>query len=332
MRRAAVVLLAAALTAAPLPSYAGPAPAPADGLAVTGYALPGLAHRALERNAPGLDTLTVVGASITADGTRATRPPRAAVRLGRQARRAGLRAELLVSNHSDRLGAFDTRAAGRLLRSAEHVRRVARQLARHVAAGGWDGVNLDLEALRPAHGPGLVRLAAELQRRMPAAKTVSVDVSAHGSVRAYRRAGYRLAALARTVDVVQLMAYDQHGPGWSGPGPIGALDWQRRSLEVLLTKVPRAQVDLGVAGYGYTWPRRGTGRSVTVAGARALVRRDGARAVWVARAGEWRARLGDGTAVRWSDRRSLELRRRLAREYRLHGLAIWRIGSADTVR
>ena len=48
------------------------------------------------------------------------------------------------------------------------------------------------------------------------------------------RQDYRLADLAATVDVIDLMTYDQHGPGWSGPGPIGALPWQ---LEVDITAV-----------------------------------------------------------------------------------------------
>lgn len=326
MRRAPVVL---ALTAALLVPAA---PALADGLSVTGYALPSLPGRVVDRNAEGLTQVTTVGTSITADGRRAQRPPADTFRVNRVARRHGLRTELLVSNYSNRLEAFDTRAADRLLRSPASIRRVARQVAGYVAAGRWDGVNLDLEALRPRDGAGLVALARELQRLMPAARTVSIDISARGSVASYREGGYRLGALARTVDVVQLMAYDEHGPTWSGPGPVGSLGWQRRSLDVLLTKVPADQVDLGVAGYGYTWPREGTGHSVTVARARALVRADGATARWHAGAGEWRARLGNGTVLWWSDGRSLELSRTLARERGLHGLAIWRLGSADTLR
>lgn len=338
MRRSVVVLLTLPLLALGPTGPAAPAaaaPAPDDGLAVTGYALPSLPNRAVARNAPGLTTLTVVGASITPDGSRVRRLPSDTLRLGREAHREGLRAELLLSNYSDRLGHFDTRAAGRLLRSEANVRRVARQLASYVDAGGWDGVNLDLEALRRRDGRGLVMLATELQRRMPAEKSVSIDLSARGTVSAYRKAGYRLTALAGAVDVVQLMAYDEHGPTWTGPGPIGSLDWQRRSLEVLLERVPRAQVDLGVAGYGYTWPRPSTGRtghSVTAASARGLVRRDGARAVWDAEAGEWHARLSSGTVLWWSDGRSLALRREIALDEGLHGLAVWRIGSADTLR
>ena len=38
--------------------------------------------------------------------------------------------------------------------------------------------------------------------------------------------------------------------------------------------VPAAKVDLGVAGYGYTWPRHKAGRTVTDAQARKLALRD----------------------------------------------------------
>ncbi|NPC95198.1 glycosyl hydrolase family 18 protein [Nocardioides sp. zg-DK7169] len=299
--------------------------------AVTGYALESTPPRVVDRNAEGLTTVTVVASLLHPSGGRVGTPGARPRALLAAAHRAGLRAELLLSGWNDRLGDFDPRAAHRLLSSPPRIRRVAGQLARVVRVQGWDGVNLDLERLRRADAPGLVRLAAALQRRMPSERTVSVDVSARTSLRAYRRAGYRLGELAGVVDVVQLMAYDQHGPGWSGPGPVGALPWQRAALGTALRVVPPERLDLGVAGYGYTWPRTGTGRSLTVAAARRLVRRDGAVARWRPRAGEWSARLSDGTRLWWSDRRSYAARVRLAEEHDLHGLAVWRLGSADTL-
>ena len=77
-------------------------------------------------------------------------------------------------------------------------------------------------------------------------RELSIDIGARGSIKSYRRSGFALGKLSRTVDRVVLMTYDQHGPTWSGPGPIGALPWQKRSLAVLLTKVPADVVDLGV--------------------------------------------------------------------------------------
>ncbi len=99
----------------------------------------------------------------------------------------------------------------------------------------------------------------------------------------------------------------------------------------LLRKVPAGQVDLGVAGYGYSWPRRGTGTSLQVNGARKRARKAGVRPVWHPRAGEWSARLPGGTVLWWSDARSYRQRARLAREHGVHGLALWRLGSADAL-
>lgn len=309
-----------------------PAAAEPDELAVTGWALDSAIPALVRRNADGISTLSVAGVSIGVRGTGVSRPSAGAVRLARTARARGLSTELLVSNYSNRVGDFDPRAAHRLLSRPERVAAVARRLASYVATGGWDGINVDLERVRAADAAGLVALVRATQAAMPADKTVTIDVSASTSLAGYRRGGYHLAALSGTADLIKLMTYDQHGPSWSGPGPIGGLAWQRRALTTILRVVPARQLDLGVAGYGYTWPRRGTGHTVTVAQARRLVARDHGRAEWRAAAGEWTARLQDGTRLWWSDRRSYRQRVALARGRGLHGLAVWRLGSSDTLR
>ncbi len=329
MRRVALVL-------APLLTVALLAPVPAtarvpDGLAVTGWILDGSSPRLVARNADELTTLSVAGVSLSIRGGSVSAPSDGARRLLRAAHRQGLAAELLVSNYSNAVGDFDPARNHALLSDPRRVARVARRLAGFVTDQGWDGVNVDLERVRAGDGAGLVDLVRALQERMPVERTVSVDVSATTSVRSYRRHGYRLRGLADAADVIDLMTYDQHGPGWSGPGPIGALPWQRGALQTLLEIVPPEQVQLGVAGYGYSWPRHGTGTNLTVRQARGLVRRDGATAHWRGAAGEWTARLSDGTRLWWSDGRSYGRRVALAREYGVRGLAVWRIGSADTL-
>lgn len=298
-------------------------------LSVTGFALGSATDRLVADNARGLTTLSVAGVSITADGAWVARPTADVRRLAGTARREGLRSELLLSNYSNRQGGFDERAAHRLLSSPMRVDRVARRMAGFVRAQGWSGVNVDLELVRRADADGLVRLVRALQSAMPEARTVSIDVSASTSLAAYRSRGYRMAALGRAADTVVLMTYDLHGPTWSGPGPIGPTDWQRRAVEAALEAVPADRLDLGVAGYGYTWPRGRSGGTVTVAGARRLVRADGARAVWKQGYGEWRAELSNGTVLWWSDGRSFDRRVALAEELGLHGVAVWRLGSAD---
>ncbi len=303
-----------------------------DGLEVTGWILQSSPNRLVARNADGLTVLSVAGVSINTAGDWVATPSDDAQRLLRAAHRHGLRAELLLSNYSDRLETFDRRALHRLLADPDHIAAVARRLARSVAGQGWDSVNVDLEGVRRGDGDGLVALVQELQARLPAEAAVSVDISAATSVRSYRDRGYRLAALAEAADVVAVMTYDMHGSTWSGPGPIGPLPWQRDALDALLSVVPAEQVLLGVSGYGYTWPAGRTGRSVTVRQARRLVERDGASAHWRRGLGEWTARLSNGTVLWWSDGRSYDARIDLAREYGVRGLAVWRIGSADTLR
>lgn len=317
-------LLALALVAAP----AAPASADTD---VTGFALGSAYNGLVERNAHALATLTVAGIGITPDGGGVAAPSRDLRRLLGTAHDEGLRAELLLSNYSNALEAFDPRAAGRLLSSPAKTDRVARRVAGVVRRQGWDGVNVDLELVRRTDAGGLVRLLRRLQELMPPRKTVSIDVSASTTLQAYRAHGYRLRAIGRTADVVVLMAYDMHGPTWSGPGPIGPLKWQRQAIAAARRAVPADRIDLGVAGYGYSWPESGTGRSLSVATARRLVERDGARAVWHPAYGEWSARLSTGTVLWWSDGRSWKLRAELAASRGLHGLALWRLGSADTL-
>lgn len=315
-------------------SVAHAAPAPAGARAaqvpITGFAYGGWSRASLARDAHALATVTVDGVGLLADGSAVRRPDRSSVGLGRAARGHGLHTELLVHNYSSEIGDFDPRRAHLLLADPEAIARVSTQLARLVRQGGWDGVNVDLELVPEGDAAGLVALCEALQEAMPDDRTVTIDISASSSLKDYRERGYDLAGIAGAVDRIELMAYDQHGPGWSAPGPIGGLSWQRRAVAVMRRVVPADTIDLGTAGYGYAWRRGGdSGWTVSPGLARARAREAGVRPVWHPRAGEWSARLPGGTVLWWADGRSLRLRLALTREIGVHGLALWRLGSAD---
>jgi spore germination protein YaaH len=245
------------------------------------------------------------------------------------ARSKQLRAEFLVGNYSAAIGDFDSTAAHDLVSSKTNTAHVVASLVKAVTAQGWDGVTVDLEAVNGRDRAGLVSFVTALKAAMPPGKTVSLDVTAYTSAQEYMDNGYDLAALGSVLDRVALMAYDEHGPTWNGVGPIGGLPWQRQCLEVLLTQVPAAKVDLGVAGYGYTWPTHGTGVQVSDSQARTMVQADGSTAGWNAAQGEWTATLHNGTVLWWSDAKSWPLRESLAQTYNLHGLALWSLGLSD---
>lgn len=322
---ALVLLLLAPASAAATPASEGTAP---DGLAVTGYAVPSTPVEVIGRDAGALTTVTVAAVSLRPDGASLTRPDDRVAALVESTHAVGLRAELLVGNWSDRLGDFDPAAASALLSSAGRIAAVSDRLTALVRQGRWDGVNVDLERVRRRDAGGLVAFVTALRERLPAEASVTIDVSARTSRSAYRAGGYRLAELATVVDAVQLMAYDQHGPGWSGPGPIGGLPWVEKTVAAALEEVPPAKLDLGIAGYGYLWNPDGSGRTLAVRAARRLVERAGVEPRWRSGAAEWSARLPGGRRVWWSDGRSYAARAALASDLGLHGTAIWRLGSA----
>ncbi|MCD9198421.1 glycosyl hydrolase family 18 protein [Aeromicrobium wangtongii] len=290
----------------------------------TGYALQGSAKPAdVTRDGRYLRTIAISGVAL--DGPAGiTTVSRDVERLRRAAHRHGRKAVLLLTNFNDDLGDFDERLAHRMLTSPPARAAVIRALTR--AARGFDGVQIDLESLRARDVDGLVAFTQELRAALPG-KSLSMAFMASTNERGYRARGYDLAALAPSLDRMILMAYDQHGPDWSGPGPIGSLTWLKRELRYFAKVLPNRKIDLGVGTYGYQWGRKAGTLTVTQARQRA-----GGKARWSARHGEWTAKLSGGRRIWWSDRRSLAAREKIARSYRLHGVSIWQIGSSGRLR
>ena len=66
------------------------------------------------------------------------------------------------------------------------------------------------------------------------------------------RGAYDLAALAKSVDLVCLMTYDQN-THWTTPGPVAGWDWTVENLQYALKVVPKEKLSLGIPVYGYHW-------------------------------------------------------------------------------
>ena len=276
-------------------------------------------------------TVGVDGVNISSAGSSVPAPDATTITLLNKAHGDNLRAEFLVGNYSDAIGDFDPTALDKLLSSSSNTSKVVSSLVGDVSSQGWDGVTVDFESIESKDAQGLVNFVTALKAAMPSGKSVSVDVTAFPDAADYPANGYNLTALGGAVDRVALMAYDEHGPTWNGVGPIGGLPWQESCLQQVLADVPASKVDLGVAGYGYTWPTSGTGVQVTDAQARQMVQSDGSTATWDSTQGEWTVTLKNGTVMWWSDAKSWPLRVALAQKYSLHGMALWALDLSDPI-
>lgn len=280
----------------------------------------------IDASATSISVLAIDGINFAQKGRGVESPSPASLALLERAHRLDLKAELMVGNFDANKRDFSEELAWQTLSSRKAIDRVVADVAAEVAANDWDGVSLDIEYLIARDAKGLAILCEELREALGQDKSISIALMLKTSTDKYAAAGYDFERLVPVVDRFILMAYDQHGSWGPQPGPVGSLVWQRSGIEALLGGVPAEQIELGVAGYGYSWAEDKR-KALGVREARRLAGDD---AEWHEPSGEWVARV-DGAELWWSDIRSFRLRTALARELGLGGVALWSLGTAESI-
>lgn len=294
---------------------------------VTGYVLEGGSAKLINAQGSRASDIGLDGALVSRDG--ASLVIDSALYPGlRAAHRKGLPASLLVANYDNRLGDFSADNASHLLKSEANRAAVVAQLAGEVEAHGWDGITIDLEALDDDNRQGMLDFLTGLRAALPAGKTIDIDIPASAAPGGYQWKPFDRVAIAKIVDHVVIMSYDQHYQGGT-PGPIGGLPWVKKTIDTALTQIPRSKLRLGIAGYGYLWRKGKPTRDLSDAQARGLA---AGRGRWSAKQKEWTVKVKGGGVIWWSDARSMKIRIALAKRRGLQGAAVWRLGSADNFR
>jgi spore germination protein YaaH len=326
-------MLTLASCSAPQSPASTPTPTPA--FQTTGYADSTATTTAqLAASAQAMTEVGVDGVSLTSDGAGISAPDAGALQLLAEAHSKHLRASLLVSNWSNTINDFSEPLAEKMFDSPANIHSVVAALVREVDKHHWDGITIDLEALNDwgdqSHlgddNPGLDSFVTHLRAAL-GSHTLSICLTA--TTGSYSDLGYDLHTLAGHVDYIALMAYDEHGPGWSAAGPVGGMPWVKKSVASLMKSVPASKIQLGVGEYGYSWPTHGTGTTYSDPDMRAFVKSHSANAVWSSTQQEWYATFSDGEKVWWSDARSYRARVALAHSLHLGGVAVWSLGEGD---
>ena len=305
-----------------------PNSAPPSHPTVTGFQ-PSWADLAnLDASRTAMTTVAISGIDIAADGASVSAPSDAVLKQLAHAHALGKKAEVLLLNYQDGVG-FSDKIAAAMLGSAATRESAAASLAAVVKTAGFDGVMFDLESLGPSEAPRLTAFAATLRQKVGPSIHLDAAIQPSTTPAGYRHQGYDIAGLLTSLDNVTVMAYDQHGTfNPADPGPVGAVNWQKKVLDALLMTAKPGQVDLGVAGYGYRWASDGV-HTVGDNRARRLVAADGTTPTFDDRTGEWTATLKDGQVFWWADAKSIALREQLAASLGLHGVAVWSLALSD---
>lgn len=291
--------------------------------------------QSVEENAALIQLISPQGFTLEADGVvRGSVPPR----LAALAERKRLPLMPLVVNPG-----FDRNLASNILRNPKLQERTASYLAYLARRGNFAGWQIDLEHIDPAdmiHYSAFVKRVAVKLHRDGRILSVAVTPRFSDSFPDNRDVPYRTGewgapfdyrALGAAADFVVLMAYDQHTSA-TPPGPVAGYGWVRAALEYAITRIPPTKLVLGIPLYGREWVETPIGRisrSMNYQTLTPLLERPDIveqwnelwRAPWV----EYREEP-DTHTVWFENRRSIEEKLGLVRQYRLRGIAAWRVG------
>ena len=159
---------------------------------------------------------------------------------------------------------FNQEEFHKLLNNPTGQREMIAQLIDAAKTNGYTGFQFDFENVnwtdRDAlsaivattatafHQPGLQLSIAVV----PGAPGHSGESGFASWIYANWRGAYDLEALAKSVDLLCLMTYDQH-TRWTAPGPVAGWDWTIKNLDYALKVVPPEKLSLGIPIYGYHW-------------------------------------------------------------------------------
>ena len=215
----------------------------------------------------------------------------------------------------------------RILNEPAKKERLINEIIAVIQQNQFAGVNIDFEELMENSDEPLVTFMKELYERMhPLNLLVTQDVSPFNS-------DYNLKELAKYNDYVFLMAYDQYNSG-SVPGPICAQNWIEAATGEALKQIEPRKLVLAIAGYGYDWPKGDKGADVTYAEALSIASESGAKVVFDTDTYNLNYNYIDenniGHTVYFTDAATNFNAMRFATESGLGGVALWRLGSADS--
>lgn len=144
------------------------------------------------------------------------------------------------------------REAGRM--ALQQREQLSTALANAVIQYGLDGVDVDIENVTETDRNAFTDFVRLLRAKLPADKEVSVAVAPnpYGEKTGWA-AAYDYKELARYVDYLMLMAYDESYPGDPTPGPVASLPFVEKSIQEALKLISPNKLVLGVPFYGRLW-------------------------------------------------------------------------------
>ncbi len=128
------------------------------------------------------------------------------------------------------------------------------QIIATVESEGFDGVNIDFEAVTSEEKEQFNEFIKSLYENLKArGKSLNLSLPVK-TEKVDWRPGYDYVTLGKYCDFAVLMAYDKN-PGT--PGPQSGIDWVEEVVDYAIARIPAEKIVLGIGCYGYDWANGG---------------------------------------------------------------------------
>jgi len=241
------------------------------------------------------------------------------------ARAHGIKVVPIVAN-----GEFQQGVSHTLVTDGNRQTQLLDGLQRLVNNFGYDGVNIDFENLAPPDRALFSALMSNVYARLhPLGKLVTIAIPSKTSETfGGFSGGFDYAAIAPSVDLAVIMAYDQHYSG--GPaGPIADVAWVNDVISYAKSSIPPSKILLGLPFYGYNWAiGRNGARSMAYNDIVATVFATGTQ-IQMDPSSQSPFFIYAGRIVWFENSSSLRTKVNLVNQHGLAGWAGWRLGQED---
>ena len=242
----------------------------------------------------------------------------------RRAHRNGLQVWALIDNFSTNI---DTKT---VLSSMEARMNIQDQLIDAALQYGFDGINIDFEAIPEDAGKDYIQFIREMSVKC---RNNEIVLSVDNPVPQPYTAHYYRQEQGMVVDYVIIMGYDEHYVG-SDVGAVASMNFVRNGIEDTIALVPSRKVINAIPFYVRIWNTDSEGNisseAVSMSAAQSTVEAAGAEIVWDDAAeqdyAQWYAEDGSLYQVWLENDTSVGARAQLVEEYDLGGIAAWKLG------
>lgn len=233
---------------------------------------------------------------------------------------------------------FDENLVHNVLSNPEKRSNLVTNLVNLTTKDNWDGISVDIEKTPPGDRNNFSAFVAELKTALKVKDKV-LNISIPAKFVDYPSdlwsGAYDYSAIGKSADQIILMTYDEHGLGTTA-GPVASEGWVDRVIKFAVGKIPKEKIVMGLPVYSFDWGTNKPTMPDYLSYAQTLER---AKKHGVEILTDPSAKVpqfiytanGIRHEVYFENVASLRAKMDDALKYKLHGVAIWRLGMEDPV-